>query len=109
MFSFFVFVFFFFKPQTAYEMRIIDWSSDVCSSDLTPLPIAPLPPALALSQPGRPHQRRDGLRRAGGARRLRGGARPPGGLLRWRRRLPDERQRDKIGRASCRDSVCKDV
>src|SRR3546814_5835808 len=25
---------FFFKPQTAYAMRISDWSSDVCSSDL---------------------------------------------------------------------------
>src|SRR3546814_4141433 len=32
--SFFVF-FFFFKQKTAYEMRISDWSSDVCSSDLT--------------------------------------------------------------------------
>src|SRR3546814_6458244 len=29
-----VFVFFFFKQKTAYEMRISDWSSDVCSSDL---------------------------------------------------------------------------
>src|SRR3546814_7472661 len=27
--------FFFFKQKTAYEMRIIDWSSDVCSSDLS--------------------------------------------------------------------------
>src|SRR3546814_19227609 len=30
----YVFVFFFFKQKTAYEMRISDWSSDVCSSDL---------------------------------------------------------------------------
>src|SRR3546814_13901557 len=29
-------VFFFFKQKTAYEMRISDWSSDVCSSDLEP-------------------------------------------------------------------------
>src|SRR3546814_8063964 len=29
--------FFFFKQKTAYEMRISDWSSDVCSSDLTRL------------------------------------------------------------------------
>src|SRR3546814_15661106 len=29
-----VFVVFFFKQKTAYEMRISDWSSDVCSSDL---------------------------------------------------------------------------
>src|SRR3546814_8299277 len=34
-FSIFVFfLFFFFKQKTAYEMRISDWSSDVCSSDL---------------------------------------------------------------------------
>src|SRR3546814_7253500 len=30
----FCFVCFFFKHKTAYEMRISDWSSDVCSSDL---------------------------------------------------------------------------
>src|SRR3546814_5435847 len=29
--------FFFFKKKTAYEMRISDWSSDVCSSELHPL------------------------------------------------------------------------
>src|SRR3546814_13408846 len=29
-------MFFFFKQKTAYEMRISDWSSDVCSSDLCP-------------------------------------------------------------------------
>src|SRR3546814_2337014 len=29
-----VYSFFFFKQKTAYEMRISDWSSDVCSSDL---------------------------------------------------------------------------
>src|SRR3546814_1354227 len=29
-----IFFFFFFKQKTAYEMRISDWSSDVCSSDL---------------------------------------------------------------------------
>src|SRR3546814_1867148 len=30
----FFILFFFFKQKTAYEMRISDWSSDVCSSDL---------------------------------------------------------------------------
>src|SRR3546814_8688394 len=30
-----MFLFCFFKQKTAYEMRISDWSSDVCSSDLT--------------------------------------------------------------------------
>src|SRR3546814_11990935 len=37
MFDVFVYLFvffFFFKQKTAYEMRISDWSSDVCSSDL---------------------------------------------------------------------------
>src|SRR3546814_6358092 len=33
-FLIFHFFFFFFKQKTAYEMRISDWSSDVCSSDL---------------------------------------------------------------------------
>src|SRR3546814_1646654 len=32
--SCFFVLFFFFKQKTAYEMRISDWSSDVCSSDL---------------------------------------------------------------------------
>src|SRR3546814_7469549 len=32
--NYIVVLFFFFKQKTAYEMRISDWSSDVCSSDL---------------------------------------------------------------------------
>src|SRR3546814_14190962 len=47
--------FFFFKQKTAYEMRISDWSSDVCSSDLRwPMPpekttwsSPPIPMAMA--------------------------------------------------------------
>src|SRR3546814_7509150 len=34
-----VMFFFFFKQKTAYEMRISDWSSDVCSSDLMAMPM----------------------------------------------------------------------
>src|SRR3546814_6716242 len=34
---------FFFKQKTAYEMRISDWSSDVCSSDLILAPPRPPP------------------------------------------------------------------
>src|SRR3546814_7656708 len=59
----FVDVFFFFKQKTAYEMRISDWSSDVCSSDLA-APSGPLcgtlvsstgtPPKTALNQRQRP-------------------------------------------------------
>src|SRR3546814_14131088 len=36
--------FFFFKQKTAYEFRISDWSSDVCSSDLRPAVPAAAPP-----------------------------------------------------------------
>src|SRR3546814_3934596 len=36
-FFYIIFLFFFFKQKTAYEMRISDWSSDVCSSDLSVL------------------------------------------------------------------------
>src|SRR3546814_3217033 len=39
--------FFFFKQKTAYEMRISDWSSDVCSSDLS------IPPGAARQQLGK--------------------------------------------------------
>src|SRR3546814_8513911 len=61
--------FFFFKQKTAYEMRISDWSSDVCSSDLRhhipphlPSPHLPSMPVLSadfapsafLSEPQRP-------------------------------------------------------
>src|SRR3546814_7555816 len=34
MITFLFVVFFYFKQKTAYDMRISDWSSDVCSSDL---------------------------------------------------------------------------
>src|SRR3546814_3052874 len=34
IYSLFCIFFFFFKQKTAYDMRISDWSSDVCSSDL---------------------------------------------------------------------------
>src|SRR3546814_5957673 len=37
-FTFRLILFFFCKQKTAYEMRISDWSSDVCSSDLTERP-----------------------------------------------------------------------
>src|SRR3546814_20450453 len=41
-------VFFFFKQKTAYEMRISDWSSDVCSSDLVDLAISRQENALSV-------------------------------------------------------------
>src|SRR3546814_10223164 len=43
-------IFFFFKQKTAYEMRISDWSSDVCSSDLPNSPRGRKPRAFLLQQ-----------------------------------------------------------
>src|SRR3546814_7508585 len=49
--------FFFFKQKTAYEMRISDWSSDVCSSDL---PVrkyrAVISSAISIHQNPNPHR-----------------------------------------------------
>src|SRR3546814_5716294 len=36
-------IFFFVKQKTSYEMRISDWSSDVCSSDLLDIEVLPQP------------------------------------------------------------------
>src|SRR3546814_7678775 len=93
--------FFFFKQNTAYEMRISDWSSDVCSSDLYDEPAAI---DLAVD--------RFELRR----RRLReredrgfGEAAVPGGdLQRVEQSLDgmDAQRKAQIGRASCRERVC---
>src|SRR3546814_6641114 len=41
--------FFFFKQKTAYEMRISDWSSDVCSSDLISFSAAYIPGLIDLT------------------------------------------------------------
>src|SRR3546814_9332204 len=40
-------LFFFFKQKTAYDMRISDWSSDVCSSDLQVTPSSLRPPWIS--------------------------------------------------------------
>src|SRR3546814_13960578 len=55
----FIIYFFFFKQKTAYEMRISDWSSDVCSSDLKVLWCRTRPDlfAPALAQAGLPPDR----------------------------------------------------
>src|SRR3546814_4128590 len=55
---FLLYFFFFFKQKTAYEMRISDWSSDVCSSDLSGLvdsrPDSPLAGASCRGRRGVP-------------------------------------------------------
>src|SRR3546814_17968545 len=42
---------FIFEQKTAYEMRISDWSSDVCSSDLNISPTSPTPLTGAMCRP----------------------------------------------------------
>src|SRR3546814_2178775 len=87
--------FFFFKQKTAYEMRISDWSSDVCSSDLQ---VGELP----VVEPAHLHERAAlglvlavvGFHR-GGRRGL------PGGVV--------DAAVEQIGRASCRGRVCQYV
>src|SRR3546814_6716011 len=80
--------FFFFKQKTAYEMRISDWSSDVCSSDL----------CFELRRTGRVQCRERLIqdpqrRRIGQVQACQRDAAP----------LPE------IGRASCRERVCQYV
>src|SRR3546814_13760918 len=41
---------FFFKQKTAYEMRISDWSSDVCSSDLNQAVVNAVVPGVGVTQ-----------------------------------------------------------
>src|SRR3546814_12970918 len=100
------FFFFFFKQKTAYEMRISDWSSDVCSSDLQrrgedraeapafrflrlQIGIAAAAPqdgdaAVALGEVGD----------------------PPGAQVRLAQHIVDAGVHAEIGRASCRERVC---
>src|SRR3546814_5761839 len=99
---------FFFKQKTAYEMRISDWSSDVCSSDLQycgahrPRP-AGLPPHHG-AQDGQPVPL---ALRAGRRLRL---ARAPLGATRPPRPgaiAPGTGWATEIGSASCRERVCR--
>src|SRR3546814_7398518 len=97
-------IFFFFKQKTAYEMRISDWSSDVCSSD------------LPIHQAGRNqveiHLR---TRRSVAARRGRIGRHEAAPVdqrqcpLRAETEHIDETLPGEIGRASCRERVCQYV
>src|SRR3546814_1154399 len=45
-------VFFFFKQKTAYEVRISDWSSDVCSSDLPAIVLQKVSPGRTYTTKG---------------------------------------------------------
>src|SRR3546814_3060843 len=89
-------VFFFFKQKTAYEMRISDWSSDVCSSDLRHL-------RARRGYSGRDHVTRIGTHVVDQL----------GAALAHRRPHDSAAHRQpvdmEIGRASCRERVCQYV
>src|SRR3546814_3018715 len=74
-------LFFLFKQKTAYDMRISDWSSDVCSSDLRddqlPDPRLHHLPARALREQDDGAFRREGRDPRGRSRRCRAAARNP--------------------------------
>src|SRR3546814_18051194 len=68
----FIVVVFFFKQKTAYEMRISDWSSDVCSSDLSqPAGLSRPRGRAADLVAGLPHALRLAAARGGGESRRR--------------------------------------
>src|SRR3546814_7053153 len=91
-FVFYDFLFFFFKQKTAYEMRISDWSSDVCSSDLTDK-IGVLVGLESTGDKGK-------LAELGRQIAMHIAATSP---------LASRRSESKIGRASCRERVCQYV
>src|SRR3546814_8129232 len=97
------FLFFFFKQKTAYEMRISDWSSDVCSSDLEACERHDLSRQGKLQQHDQPdesEQPRPGKRRLHRHRTACHGARRGARDLCVEVAVDDE-----IGRASCRARV----
>src|SRR3546814_7446918 len=106
--------FFFFKQKTAYELRISDWSSDVCSSDLMNLRIrrCELADTLAAAAARRARlitvadhhdladQQRTVPHHGGDGAGLRAGADWIGRVL---------HVAAEIGRAPCRERVCQYV
>src|SRR3546814_3396921 len=91
--------FFFFKQKTAYEMRISDWSSDVCSSDLTKLDVL-----------GNVVQKVDHLIIGGAmANTFLFAEGVDVGKSLCERDLKETALEIKIGRASCRERVCQYV
>src|SRR3546814_9756947 len=91
--------FFFFKQKTAYEMRISDWSSDVCSSDLA---WRCLPKAWVATRCSAPRPARNDLR-VPGTGNIRRGVSASQHLMGRACGV------NEIGRASCRVRVCQYV
>src|SRR3546814_10750362 len=96
-------LFFFFKQKTAYEMRISDWSSDVCSSDL------PIATALTYSYLGNPAAVDPSQVRSAGMTTQADVRAMVASLQARLAQHPDHPGGWQIGRASCRERVCQYV
>src|SRR3546814_6119159 len=91
----------FFKQKTAYEMRISDWSSDVCSSDLKPT-------IRGIEQKG--SEEDTNIRQLLGAAASLGVIDSPAqNQYKLTAPAPATIEDFEIGRASCRERVCRYV
>src|SRR3546814_4888219 len=95
-----VFCVFFFKQKTAYEMRISDWSSDVCSSDLQAQEVEVVAKYRDQDRFAVVREKQRGLQ--------------PVDVVEIHIRMPPiagtkVAQEGEIGRASCRERVCQYV
>src|SRR3546814_5838351 len=102
-------VFLLFKQKTAYEMRISDWSSDVCSSDLL---LSMYEPCFGFACQAVDPQGRAGSGNAAGKRKQEGAAIRHQVWLEHIGHYPSSRvssSAKEIGRASCRERVCQYV
>src|SRR3546814_3286755 len=102
-----ILVFFFFKQKTAYEMRISDWSSDVCSSDLHDS--GTTKPQILIRQVDGQIQRREMMANAYAPLVACDRHRIAESSVMGRASQNFVYVRDKIGRASCRERVCQYV
>src|SRR3546814_9950635 len=98
-------LFFLFKQKTAYEMRISDWSSDVCSSDL---PSRLDFPFLALFGPNRPEPVHP-ISCTQPAQQVHPANDPEPVSFFSEVSLTGSAPSRQIGRASCRERVCQNV
>src|SRR3546814_3490728 len=95
-------VFVFFKQKTAYERRISDWSSDVCSSDL--FHTRDLSQAgICMSLFAALFLRIARIRYSEGAPRRLGSTRKAEQIQKFQNLI------EELGRASCRERVCQSV
>src|SRR3546814_3485336 len=100
-----VFILFFFKQKTAYELRISDWSSDVCSSDLAGSGLANGAAGVSARRNLADEAVDRRLQVVGALGQMLGRCRyAVGGVA----GLGDAGA-DQIGRASCRERVCQYV